>query len=199
MRVHESQLASRPPSCAFKATLTVCLVRRADADFRQGPSGGDDRDFAEAEAFVLRPDALDAAVYGADARALFDLCRGGRVASQLDGACLAAATFRDSGGAASLLLVGALLTLLLRVGRALFGHLVLNLGVYLASDTNGRAREEEPEQEDDDRAERAVGRAVGVEEAEVRFEGERDEQLERDADDGAQIGRASCRERVEIS
>src|ERR671921_2628119 len=81
--------------------------------------------------------------------------------------------FRPSGRA---LLAGEL-----GLGRAAAGGGVLYLGVDLAADEYGRAREVEPEQENYDRAERAVGHAVAVEVAQVDAEGEGDEQPEEDA------------------
>src|SRR3712207_7929751 len=49
------------------------------------------------------------------------------------------------------------------------------------SDEDGRARQVEPQEEDDDRAERAVGDAVAVEVVQVEAEDEGDEQPEQDA------------------
>ena len=57
---------------------------------------------------------------------------------------------------------------------------VLDDGVDLAPDEDSRTRQVEPEQQDDDRAERAVGRAVTVEVIQVETEAEGDQQPERD-------------------
>src|ERR1044072_390860 len=58
---------------------------------------------------------------------------------------------------------------------------MLNLGIDLAADEDGRPRQVEPEQKDNNGAERAIRHAVAVEIVEVEAKAEGDEQPQRDA------------------
>src|SRR5437870_2229552 len=81
-----------------------------------------------------------------------------------------------------LFLLRGLLTLLFRVRRADLRRGILYLGVDLAAEEDRNSREIEPEHHDNERAERAVTRAVGVEIFEICLEGERDQEPQPDSD-----------------
>jgi len=74
------------------------------------------------------------------------------------------------------MVVGAFFTALFGVGSAGFGRGVFDLGVYFTADQYRRASEVEPEHQHDNRAQRSIRRAVGVEEVQVELESERREQ-----------------------
>src|SRR5919197_3806338 len=87
-------------------------LRPAEAGFRDRPRAEDDRELAEAEALLAPAHARHAPVRGARARALFLPRPGSALAARL------------AAGARAPPFAGALLALLLRVGRPALGHLL---------------------------------------------------------------------------
>src|SRR5438270_3758588 len=139
-------------------------LRPPDADFRQGPRAHDDDELAEAEALLVFVHARHASARGvSDVRPAFTLIvhpaftlivrpafvrvvvrplfRHRRRSLRALRLVLSLRALRLVFAGRLLPVVGGLLALLLRVGRAAFRHLVFDLGVYLAADEYGRARE----------------------------------------------------------